>query len=266
VGTVKTIEIVNDTTVEVTMLINKNMKTVIRKNAMASLGADGLMGNKVVNIVPVEGETELATDNCLLASQKSVEFDDILRTLASTGENINVISSDLRVTVARINNSKGLWNLLSDSSLALSLRKASGNLEKATANAAWLTKDVREMVADVHAGYGPAGTLLRDTVMAASLRTSVSQLKEIADNASLLAKDLDSLSMSINHSVEEGPGTVNLVLKDTAVSGNIRRTLENIEKGSAAFNENMEAAKHNFLFRGYFKKQEKEKAKLQKTN
>jgi phospholipid/cholesterol/gamma-HCH transport system substrate-binding protein len=266
VGTVKTIEIINDTTVEVTMLINRNMKTVIRKNALASLGADGLMGNKVVNIVPMEGGTELAGDNTLLASQKSVEFDDILRTLASTGENINVISSDLKLTVARINNSKGLWKLLSDSSLALSLRKASGNLEKATANAVSLTKDVSEIVADVRSGYGPAGTLLRDTVMAASLRSSVSQLKEVADNASLLAKDLDSISMSINQSVEEGPGAVNLVLKDTAVSGNIRRTLENIEKGSAAFNENMEAAKHNFLFRGYFKKQEKEKAKQQKTN
>jgi phospholipid/cholesterol/gamma-HCH transport system substrate-binding protein len=266
VGTVKTIAIINDTTVEVTMMITKNMKTVIRKNAIASLGSDGLMGNKVVNIVPVEGETALASENDLLASQKSVEFDDILRTLASTGENINVISSDLKSTVARINNSKGLWKLLSDSSLALSLRKASGNLEKATSNAVSLTKDVRDIVADVHAGYGPAGTLLRDTVMAASLKSSVSQLKEVADNASLLAKELDSLSMSINRSVEEGPGPVNLVLKDTAVSGNIRRTLENIEKGSAAFNENMEAAKHNFLFRGYFKKQEKEKAKQQKTN
>jgi phospholipid/cholesterol/gamma-HCH transport system substrate-binding protein len=266
VGTVKTIEIINDTTVEVTMLINKNMKTVIRKNALASLGADGLMGNKVVNIVPVEGGEELAVDNALLASQRSVEFDDILRTLASTGENINVISSDLKLTVARINNSKGLWKLLSDSGIAISLRKASGNLEKATANAVSLTRDVKEIVADVHAGNGPAGTLLRDTIMAASLKSSVNQLKEIADNAGLLAKDLDNLAQDINRSVEEGPGTVNLVLKDTAVSGNIRRTLENIEKGTAAFNENMEAAKHNFLFRGYFKKQEKEKAKQQKTN
>ncbi|HCW07282.1 MAG TPA: MCE family protein, partial [Cytophagales bacterium] len=30
------------------------------------------------------------------------------------------------------------------------------------------------------------------------------------------------------------------------------------EQGTQRFNENMEALKHNFLFRGYFKKQEKE--------
>jgi phospholipid/cholesterol/gamma-HCH transport system substrate-binding protein len=263
VGTVKTIDIINDTTVEVTMLIGRKMKTVIRKNALASLGADGLMGNKVVNIVPITGDADLAVDGDLLASRRSVEFDDILRTLASTGDNINIITGDLKQTVARINNSKALWKLLSDSGLALNLRKASGNLERATVNAVSMTKDVQEIIADVKAGNGPVGTILRDTVMAESLKFSVNQLKEIANNASSLANDLDSIALSINKAVEEGPGTVNLVLKDTAVSGNIRRTLANVEKGTASFNENMEAMKHNFLFKGYFKKQEKEKAKQQ---
>jgi phospholipid/cholesterol/gamma-HCH transport system substrate-binding protein len=263
VGTVKTIDIINDTTVEVTMLIGRKMKTVIRKNALASLGADGLMGNKVVNIVPITGDADLAVDGDLLVSRRSVEFDDILRTLASTGDNINIITGDLKQTVARINNSKALWKLLSDSGLALNLRKASGNLERATVNAVSMTKDVQEIIADVKAGNGPVGTILRDTVMAESLKFSVNQLKEIANNASSLANDLDSIALSINKAVEEGPGTVNLVLKDTAVSGNIRRTLANVEKGTASFNENMEAMKHNFLFKGYFKKQEKEKAKQQ---
>jgi phospholipid/cholesterol/gamma-HCH transport system substrate-binding protein len=263
VGTVKTIDIINDTTVEVTMLIGRKMKTVIRKNALASLGADGLMGNKVVNIVPITGDADLAVDGDLLVSRRSVEFDDILRTLASTGDNINIITGDLKQTVARINNSKALWKLLSDSGLAINLRKASGNLERATVNAVSMTKDVQEIIADVKAGNGPVGTILRDTVMAESLKFSVNQLKEIANNASSLANDLDSIALSINKAVEEGPGTVNLVLKDTAVSGNIRRTLANVEKGTASFNENMEAMKHNFLFKGYFKKQEKEKAKQQ---
>ena len=266
VGTVKTIAIINDTTVEVTMLINKEMKTVIRKNAVASLGADGLMGNKVVNIVPVEGGTELAADNNLLASQKSVEFDDILRTLASTGENINVISSDLKITVARINNSKGIWKLLSDSGLAVSLKKTTHNLERATHNADMITRDVQGMISDVRSGRGPVGTLIADTAMAESLRSSVFQLQTVSSNANKLAVDLDRMAQSLNEDIQDGNGTVNLVLSDTALAGNIRRTIVNVEKGTAAFNENMEAAKHNFLFRGYFKKQEKEKAKQQKTN
>jgi phospholipid/cholesterol/gamma-HCH transport system substrate-binding protein len=44
----------------------------------------------------------------------------------------------------------------------------------------------------------------------------------------------------------------------------MNRTLDNVEKGTAAFNENMVAMRQHFLFKGYFKKQDKEKAKEQK--
>ena len=40
--------------------------------------------------------------------------------------------------------------------------------------------------------------------------------------------------------------------------------MTNINEASAKLNENMEAMRHNFLFKGYFKKQEKEKAKAAK--
>jgi len=50
---------------------------------------------------------------------------------------------------------------------------------------------------------------------------------------------------------------------------NISLTMENLEKGTDGFNQNMEALKHNFLFRGYFKKldrqKKKEQAELQKN-
>jgi phospholipid/cholesterol/gamma-HCH transport system substrate-binding protein len=94
----------------------------------------------------------------------------------------------------------------------------------------------------------------------------VFQLQTVSSNANKLAVDLDRMAQNLNEDIQDGSGSVNLVLSDTALAGNIKRTLVNVEKGTAAFNENMEAAKHNFLFRGYFKKQEKEKAKQQKTN
>lgn len=261
VGTVKSIEIMNDTTIEVTIMIGRELKNVIRKNAQASLGADGLMGNKVVNIMPGTGPSDLVGEGDLLPSQPSIEFDDILRTMAGTVDNINFVSGNLRETVSKINNSKGLWKLLGDTSLATHLSRASHNLEKATLNAEKMTLDVREIVADVKSGKGPAGTILRDTAMAASLKTSIDQLQKISTDAGTLAGDLDSMVSKIDQDVQAGPGPANLVLKDTAVAGNIRRTLAHVERGTASFNENMEAIKHNFLFRGYFRKQEKEKAK-----
>ena len=34
----------------------------------------------------------------------------------------------------------------------------------------------------------------------------------------------------------------------------VNQTLENIEKSADNFNQNMEAIKHSFLFRGYFRR------------
>ena len=264
VGTVKQMNIINDTTLEVTMLIEQKMKTVIRKNALASLGADGLMGNKVVNIVPQDASADFAVEGDILPSRTAIEFDDILRTLSGTSDNLGFITSGLKTTVTKINNSEGLWKLLSDSALTVNIRKASKNLERATINAETMTRDVREMIADVKAGKGPAGVVLRDTLMVNNLRSTLAELEHVAGQASQLAAELDVITENINKDIQEGPGPVHTALKDTAVAGNISRSLLNIEKGTDAFNQNMEAAKHNWLFRGYFKKQEKAKAKQQK--
>jgi len=40
--------------------------------------------------------------------------------------------------------------------------------------------------------------------------------------------------------------------------------MKNINEGTDKFNDNMEALKHNFLFRGYFKKLERQEKKSQK--
>ena len=261
VGTVKKMEIVDDTTLEVTMLLNKEMRTVIRKNALASLGADGLMGNKVVNIVPQPGESPYVQSGDQLASRHSVEIDDVLRTLAGTSENIRDISEGLKSTVNRINESEGVWKLLGDESLATNIRKVTENLERATRNADVMTRDVREVVADVKAGKGPVGTMLRDTLMEKELRSTVKELEAVAGHAQQLAMDLDVMARNIDRDINEGKGTVNLVLKDTALTGNITRTLGNVERGTYHFNENMEALKQNFLFRGYFRKKEREKSR-----
>ena len=49
------------------------------------------------------------------------------------------------------------------------------------------------------------------------------------------------------------------MMKDMAKD--LDKTMENLRKSSKGLEENMEAAKHNFLLRGYFKKKEKEKEK-----
>jgi phospholipid/cholesterol/gamma-HCH transport system substrate-binding protein len=85
----------------------------------------------------------------------------------------------------------------------------------------------------------------------------ISSLKVSADNASVITGNLADITSRIN----SGKGALGKLLKDTSLSSNISSTMKNLKKSSEGLNENMEAAKHNFLLRGYFRKKEKEKKK-----
>lgn len=50
----------------------------------------------------------------------------------------------------------------------------------------------------------------------------------------------------INTDINEGKGAVNALLKDSAIVIKLNKSLENIEKGTTSFNQNMEALKHHF--------------------
>jgi phospholipid/cholesterol/gamma-HCH transport system substrate-binding protein len=264
VGTVKKVIILNDTLIEISMVIDNNMKQVIRKNALVTLGTDGLIGNKVVNIEPGAGMADLAVENDLLPFRMAINTETMLRTLSASNKNIEDITKGLKIAVTRINESEGLWKLLNDTMLAVGLRKSVLNLQKATANADQMTSDMKLIIGDVKDGKGSVGAILRDTGIVYNLNATLIQLQNVADEADKLAGDLDQIVKNIDHEIQDGNGPMHAILKDTSMVNKLNQTLDNVQKGTAAFNENMEAAKHNFLFKGYFKKQEKEKAKQQK--
>src|ERR1700742_5005972 len=52
IGTVDGINLVTDSTVQVQMVIQKGVQKFIKKDAKASIGSEGLMGDKVIVIAP----------------------------------------------------------------------------------------------------------------------------------------------------------------------------------------------------------------------
>lgn len=87
----------------------------------------------------------------------------------------------------------------------------------------------------------------------------IASLKVSADNAAVITSNLADISSRIS----SGKGALGKLLKDTTLSSNISSTMKNLKKSSEGLSENMEAAKHNFLLRGYFKKKDKEAKKKQ---
>lgn len=260
-GTVQKVKILNDTVIEVTMIIDTKMKSIIRKNAVVSIGTDGLVGNKVVNIIPAKQASALAIEGDILPSKKAVNTDEMLLTLYNTNNDVADIANGLKETVQRINSSSALWTLLSDNSLPAGIRGSAASIRSATGKADNIVSNLQTIIEDVKNGKGSVGALLTDSSFAINLNEAVQKIKTVGDEADALAAELKTMVAGIRQDIDGGKGTIHTLLKDSIVVMKLNASLDNIQKGTDGFNQNMEALKHNFLLRGYFKKLEKQKMK-----
>ncbi len=160
VGTVDNINILNDTTIRVDMIVKKSAQPFIKTDSKATIGSEGIIGARILIITQGSTEARYVKNGSLLNSSEPIETDAILSSLSVTAENLQVISGQVAEIMYKINN---------------------------------------------------------------------------------------------------GNGTLARLIEDSSISENINQMVINLKKSSKGLNENMEAAKSNFLLRGYFKKKEKEK-------
>jgi phospholipid/cholesterol/gamma-HCH transport system substrate-binding protein len=199
VGTISEIELINDSTVVVVLLMEEDVQKYIKKDAMASIGSDGLMGDKVMTISPGTSSNEIVRDNDFIKSKSAVEMEDLMKSVKTSVDNAGIITAQLAQFTYNMNNGEGtLSKLMSDKEFANSLKKTLVNLEVST-------------------------------------------------------KEFSKFTANMNN----GKGILSKVVNDERLGTKVDSTMSNLEKGSKQLNEIMEAAKHNFLLRGYFNKQKK---------
>ncbi len=160
VGSVDDIIFVNDSILRVDMVVEKEVKNHIRKNAVASIGMEGMMGYMTINIAPAPGTAPPVENGDTIASYSPLATKDMMQSLGNTNENLALLSKTLLEVASKLNN---------------------------------------------------------------------------------------------------GDGAMGMLLGDSATAQNLSISIKNMKEGSALFNENMEAMRHNFLLRPYFKKKEKGK-------
>ncbi|OQY95562.1 MAG: mammalian cell entry protein [Sphingobacteriales bacterium UTBCD1] len=260
-GTVKEIKILNDSTIEVVMMIDSKMKKYIHKSAIASISTDGLIGNKLLNIIPSEEPAELVEDGDILKVRKTVDTGEMLQTLSKTNEDVAVIAAHLKTTVERINNSTAAWKILNDESLPENIHSLVANIRTATDKAKEMVNNLNTIVSDVKEGKGSLGAILTDSSLVKNLNEAILKIKSVGEDADSLSAELSRATLQVRSEVTDGKGPVTALLKDSAMTKNIKESLYNIQKGTDGFNDIMNAIKKSFLFRGYFKRLEKQKQK-----
>jgi phospholipid/cholesterol/gamma-HCH transport system substrate-binding protein len=116
------------------------------------------------------------------------------------------------------------------------------------------------LVNQAKTGKGSIGRLINDTSLAGKINKVANDFNVLDDSLSVLIHQLNQIATGINNE----KGTIGAVIRDTGMVMQFRESLDNIKKGADNFNQNMEALKHNVLFRRHFRKKEKDSQKEKK--
>ena len=175
-GVVDLIDIKDDTTVRVEISVDKKIMPFIKNDSRANISSDGLMGDKLMQILPGTDNAPGIKDGGELVAINPMDMDKVMARVEKVGMRIEAIVSNIDTL--------------------------SGNL------AGIFTK--------VNKGQGTLGKLVNNEKLSDDIQQTIATAKQ---------------------------------------------TVKTADAAAAGLKENMEAAKHNFLLRGYFKKKEKQRIK-----
>lgn len=261
VGTISSIRFTGAAEVKVDMDIDQSVQAYIHHNAGAKLSSDGLIGNKIIVIEPGSPSAPMIQDGDVLQVQKSLSTDDIMKTLQKNNENLLVITTDFKKLSHDITEGKGLVGaLMADSTLAVRFKSIVGNLQNTTASTAKMANQLNTFSDKMNTKGGLADKLLTDTSVFRQLQLSIAQLKQAAANASSLTDNLTRASNKLNTT----DNVLGVLLNDPKQAEQMKSTLNYLNQSTIKLNDDLEAAQHNFLLKGFFKKKAKAEAEAKK--
>lgn len=236
VGAVKEIKILTDTTgrVEVAMRIKDEIKHFIKKDSRASIETEGLVGNKVVMLTMGSPNSDEVADGGAILSKEPLSFSDIIEETQGIMAYTKDMTKNLAEIVYKVNQGEGtIGKILNDDELY----SAAANLTKSADRS---LVSITDEMKDVVSLFDELGKGVQDVV--ANVNTVVSRIDTVLVGVSEGKGLLGSL---VSDKGKEGK-TLNQILD------NLVLVTEDAKTSASRLAENMEALKHNWLFKSYF--------------
>ncbi len=263
VGIVKEIKFQSINDVKVVMHIEEKSSQFIREDVVAKLGSDGLIGNAIVNLVGGSDQVPPIQDGDVIKSVGGTDTDAMFATLQTNNENLVEITKNFAVLSQQMVEGKGtVGALMTDSTIALSLKSTVQGLDKVMGDVNKASANLVVLMNKLNSNQGLIHELTTDTVVFASLRESATQLQGVTETASTLMENLNATSARLN----DKDNDIGVLTNDPEAAAEIKQILRNLNMSTEKLDDNMKALQSNFLFRGYFRKQQKEQEKATKDS
>ncbi len=281
VGNVTRLVILNDSTVEVEMAIEKKVTPFIKKNSLAAIASEGLMGNKIIVLLPGSADESPIEEGDVLPSMEPIEIDDILREIMISGERIAVVSSNLIDITDKINRGEGIFGkIFTDTTLTYNLEQSShnlreisdrvnqgegligrllvdnsfaDNLDSAAQYMQTFSYNLEGITDKINKGEGIFGKFFTDTSLSNNLQLASSNLNSSSQNLETLSKDLLKITDKINN----GKGVINKFLVDSVFADSLDITLQQLNETIIEVEAASVALQRSGLVRAFSKKEDK---------
>ncbi len=254
IGTVRKVQILTVGEVVVTLSLKEKQNDFIRRNATASIGSDGLIGNKIVVIQP-GNSSEGIEDGDTINAVSPADTQELINLAKQVGENTRTITIDLKAITTRLSKGEGvLGELLNNGVFAQEMRTAVHGFSVAGKHAAEASSELVLLVHDIRFGDGLLPALIRDSTIRHTFSSTMTSVKKLGKSADTLAGSISAVTTKLNRA--DNP--LGVLLQDSASAHKLQRTLVHAESAAHRLDENMEALKHNFLTRGYFRRKAKQ--------
>lgn len=220
IGTIESISLVSDTTVRVDIVIDETSRKFIKKDAVATIGSEGLIGNKVLVINPGTGGKKSIENNDRIQTSQPIDVDDIMLSLKTTIDNTALITGDLAKISTNIESGKGtIGRLMMDQTWRENIQATIVNLKQGS--------DEFKVVMD------KAGEI--DSILIA-IKTTIAYTASITNDLA-----------TITNSIQSGEGTIGRLLMNTTAAENFDSTMINLKEGTAALKLLLEKAQGSWL-------------------
>jgi phospholipid/cholesterol/gamma-HCH transport system substrate-binding protein len=253
IGIIKDIDFFADRKVKVIMKVDDMAVPYIRKDAFVKLSTDGLIGNKILVIYGGSFHSPQIEEGDTLSVEKTFTSEDMINTLQENNKNLLAITNDFKLISSKLANGEGtIGKFLNDDAVYAQLEAASLSLQKASAKAEQLIGSLATFSEGLNKEGTLANEITTDTVVFNSLKTTVLQLHQMADTAGVFINNLKA-------AVSNPETSIGVLMYDEESGARLKQIIINLESGSKKLDEDLEAAQHNFLLKGFFKDKEKDK-------
>lgn len=216
------------------------------------------LGNNVrfsgINVGTVHAIEQITDSSVVVVLRIEKEVQKFIKTDAIVTIGSDGLMGDKIMTISPGNSSNKIVkdNDFIASKSAVEMEDLMNSLKATIDNAGIITNQLAQFTSSMNNKNGTLAKLMNDKEFANSLKNTLANLENTTDEFSKFTTSMNS-----------GKGILSKLVSDEKLGIRLDSIMSNLQSGTKGLSENMEAAKENFLLRGYFNRKKKAEAKKQ---